>query len=129
MRPPPDLDKSILHDFLCFHFIDEHSDEKRIDQPAAAAIECRETALITLGDHRQQPGVLARFQRKQIAGCIRPRRLVFNRFHAPMVSQSCRRMYIRHWVDFGCKNLSPGEMWDAETVGGRAWRIFYQRNS
>jgi len=62
MRSPPNSDEDILHDFLCFHFIDEHANEQRINQPTAAAIKRGQTALFTLGHHRQQPGVLTRFR-------------------------------------------------------------------
>lgn len=68
MRPPPDLDENILHDFLRFHFVDEHSDQKGIDEPASAAIQRGETTLVAFSRHGQQPDVLARFRRKRIAG-------------------------------------------------------------
>ena len=60
MGAPPDLNERILHDFLRFHFVNEHSGQQRIDQAAAALVECRERLLVSVGNAHQQARVLAR---------------------------------------------------------------------
>ncbi|HEU0039292.1 MAG TPA: hypothetical protein VFR76_08465, partial [Verrucomicrobiae bacterium] len=95
-----------MHDFLRFHFADEHSDEQRIDEATAPAIERRERVLVSASNDRQQSRVFARLCRiVPFAGRVASRELhylVFSRFHAPLSLIS--RHHIRQPRDFGCKN-------------------------
>ena len=71
MCPSPDLDESILSDFLRFHFIDEHPKEKRINQTATPPIKLLQRLWVSFGNQAQEACVFSHLQRfMRIVGMI-----------------------------------------------------------
>ena len=89
MRATPDVDEGVLHDFLRFHFIDEHPNEERINESTATAVKTRERLLVALGNQHQQARVFTRLGIRQFSGLVlarKPQRLIFSGHHAQLGS-------------------------------------------